>query len=106
MLVKNEDWWDKPQHNLDEIVYTPITNAATRVAALLSGEVDFIRNAPPQDVDRIASTPGMKIMRAPHLRSIFFGMDQQSKTLPGSGVEGNPLADVNSRICAERVGRL
>ena len=97
VLVKNEDWWDKPQHNLDEIVYTPITNAATRVAALLSGEVDFIRNAPPQDVERIASTPGMKIMRAPHLRSIFFGMDQQSKTLPNSGVDGNPLADVRVR---------
>lgn len=97
VFVKNADWWDKPQHNIDEIVYTPISNAATRVAALLSGEVDFIRNAPSQDIDRIESTPGMKVMRAPHLRNIFFGMDQQSPTLAGSGVEGNPLADVRVR---------
>ena len=75
-------WWDKREHNIDEIVYTPITNNATRVAALLSGEVDFIRNVPPQDVAAHRVRPhGMKIMRAPHLRNIFFGMDQQSKAL-------------------------
>src|SRR5690606_34164278 len=54
-------------------------------------------NAPPQDIDRIEATPGMKVMRGPHLRTIFFGMDQQSDTLPGSGVEGNPLKDVRVR---------
>ncbi len=91
VLVANPDWWDEKKHNIDEIVYTPITNNATRVAALLSGEVDFIRNAPPQDLERIEATPGMKVMRGPHLRTIFFGMDQQSDTLAGSGVEGNPL---------------
>jgi peptide/nickel transport system substrate-binding protein len=83
VFAANEKWWDKRQHNIDEIVYTPIANNATRVAALLSGEVDFIRNAPPQDLERIESTPGMKVMRAPHLRNIFFGMDQQSPALPG-----------------------
>ncbi|MFU0507440.1 ABC transporter substrate-binding protein [Pseudaminobacter sp. NGMCC 1.201702] len=97
VFVANESWWDERKHNIDEIVYTPISNAATRVAALLSGEVDFIRNVPSQDIARIDSTPGMKVMRAPHLRNIFFGMDQQSKVLPGSGVEANPLADVRVR---------
>ena len=97
VFVANDKWWDKREHNIDEIVYTPITNNATRVAALLSGEVDFIRNVPPQDVQRIESTEGMKIMRAPHLRNIFFGMDQQSKVLEGSGLDKNPLADVRVR---------
>jgi peptide/nickel transport system substrate-binding protein len=93
----NPDWWDKPEHNITEIIYTPIKNNATRVAALLSGQVDFIRNVPPGDVARVESTPGMRIMRAPHLRNIFFGMDQMSPTLEGSGVDGNPLADVRVR---------
>jgi peptide/nickel transport system substrate-binding protein len=95
VFAANDKWWDKRQHNIDEIVYTPIANNATRVAALLSGEVDFIRNAPPQDLERIESTPGMKVMRAPHLRNIFFGMDQQSPALPG--MDKNPLADVKVR---------
>jgi len=38
----NPNWWNKPEHNLKEIIFTPIGSAATRVAALLSGEVDVI----------------------------------------------------------------
>ena len=97
VLAVNPDWWDERKHNLDEIVYTPIANNATRVAALLSGEVDFIRNAPPQDLARIEGTSGMKVMRGPHLRTIFYGMNQQGDTLKGSGVEGNPLKKVEVR---------
>jgi peptide/nickel transport system substrate-binding protein len=97
VLAANPQWWDKPQHNLDKIVYTPISSDATRVAALLSGEVDFIRNTPLQDVARIEASPGMKVMRAPHLRIIFYGMDMQSETLPGSGVDGNPLRELKVR---------
>lgn len=42
----NKTWWDKPRHNIDKIVFTPITSSATRVAALLSGEIDFTNEAP------------------------------------------------------------
>ena len=54
MFVKNPNWWDKPQHNIDKIEFTPITSAATRVAALLSGEIDFTNVAPLQDLPRLA----------------------------------------------------
>src|SRR6202042_927794 len=33
---RNPNWWDKPRSNIDEVVFTPIPNAATRVAARLS----------------------------------------------------------------------
>ena len=49
----NPDWWSKPEHNLDEIVFTPINSDATRVAALLSGEVDVIEPVPLQDIARV-----------------------------------------------------
>ena len=49
----NPDWWTKPEHNLDEIVFTPINSDATRVAALLSGEVDVIEPVPLQDIARV-----------------------------------------------------
>jgi len=49
VLVRNEGWWDTPVHNLDRIEFTPITSAATRVAALLSGEIDLTNGAPLQD---------------------------------------------------------
>src|SRR3546814_18046393 len=51
ILVRNEDWWGAELNpgNIDEIVYTPISNSATRVAALLSGELDFVLDPPLQD---------------------------------------------------------
>ncbi|MCP3952383.1 MAG: ABC transporter substrate-binding protein [Desulfobacterales bacterium] len=48
------DYWDKKSPgNIDKIVLTPIKENATRIAALLSGDVDFISPVPPQDFPRI-----------------------------------------------------
>ena len=52
VFTRFADYWDKASPgNADEIVLTPIKNDATRVAALLSGDVDFIMPVPPQDYD-------------------------------------------------------
>ena len=60
VLTINEDYWGKGEFPMEvtDIVYTPIQNAATRVAALLSGEVDFIQDVPVQDLSRVASSDG------------------------------------------------
>jgi peptide/nickel transport system substrate-binding protein len=38
----NTDWWDKHPGNVKEVIYTPIKSDPTRVAALLSGDVDML----------------------------------------------------------------
>src|SRR5262249_23837107 len=92
------NWWDKPEHNLTEIVFTRIANDSTRVAALLSGEVDMIYTVPVQDADRIRKTPGIKLLEGPELRTIFLGMDQSRDELLQSSVKGkNPFKDVRVR---------
>jgi peptide/nickel transport system substrate-binding protein len=94
----NPGWWDKPKHNLTEIIYTPIGNDPTRVAALLSGEVDMMEPVPAQDVDRVSKAPGRKVLQAPELRTIFLGMDQFRDELTESDVKGkNPFKDVRVR---------
>jgi len=100
VLVKNNDWWglkDYP-HEVDRIIYTPIANQATRVAALLSGELDFILDPPLQDLKRIKSTPGLHLEQTAQVRTIFLGMNQGVKELLTSNVKGkNPLADQRVR---------
>ena len=96
ILMRNENWWGWKQAggNVDEIVYTPIRNAATRVAALLSGQVDFVLDPPFQDLDRIARHPKLKLVRKAQIRTIFFGLDLGAKELRTSNVKGrNPFAD-------------
>jgi peptide/nickel transport system substrate-binding protein len=83
---------------VDDVVYTPIVSDATRVAALISGEVDLINDPPPQDVPRLAQTPNLKIIEGVENRIIFIGMDQNRDELLYSNVKGrNPFKDKRVR---------
>jgi peptide/nickel transport system substrate-binding protein len=94
----NPNWWGKPEHNLKEIIFTPIGSDATRVAALLSGEVDVIEPVPIQDIQRVNSSGIAKVMSGPELRTIFLGMDEVRDELLFSSVKGkNPFKDVRVR---------
>ena len=100
VLVKNPNWWGNAtaEHNIDKIEYRPIKNAATRVAALLSGEVDFVLDPPLQDLKRIDSSDGLKAVTINQIRTIFFGMDQGIPELRSSDVKGkNPFQDKRVR---------
>ena len=98
VLARNPNWWGKMEGNVTEIVYTPIKAEATRVAALLSGEVDMILDPSPADLPRLRSTQGLKVVDGAENRTIFLGMDQFRDELPGSNVKGkNPLKDVRVR---------
>ncbi len=84
--------------NVDEVIFTKIGNDSTRVAALLSGEIDIMEPVPVQDVARVKSNPNLKIMQGPELRIIFLGMDQKRDELQFSSVKGkNPFKDVRVR---------
>ncbi|MET0528330.1 MAG: ABC transporter substrate-binding protein [Microvirga sp.] len=94
-LVVNEGWWDKPQHNLTRIEFKPIKSDATRVAALLSGEIDMMAPAPLQDLARIG-TAGLKVIEEPSLRVIFLGLNLRPELLATPG-QKNPMLDVRVR---------
>ena len=98
VLARNPNWWGKMDSNVTEIVYTPIKSEATRVAALLSGEVDMVLDPSPADLARLRSATNLKVVDGAENRTIFFGMDQFRDELPGSNVKGkNPLKDLRVR---------
>ncbi|WP_202411649.1 ABC transporter substrate-binding protein [Paracandidimonas lactea] len=77
VFVKNTNWWDTPQHNLDRIEFTPISSPATRVAALLSGEIDFVEDTPIQDLPRLKAASNVRVLERTDLRTIMFGMNRK-----------------------------
>jgi peptide/nickel transport system substrate-binding protein len=84
--------------NVTEVIYTPITNDATRVAALVSGEIDVMEPVPVQDVARVNASANARAMQGPELRTIFLGMDQKRDELLYSSVKGkNPFKDKRVR---------
>ncbi|SEV94235.1 peptide/nickel transport system substrate-binding protein [Aliiroseovarius sediminilitoris] len=72
------DYWDTDSKgNVDKIVLTPIKEDPTRVAALLSGDVDFIAPVPPTDLQRVADAEGVDLITMPGTRIITFQMNQE-----------------------------
>jgi peptide/nickel transport system substrate-binding protein len=96
----NKDWWakDKYKHNVTEVIFTPIKSAQTRVAALLSGQIDFMEPVPVQNIEQIDKNKGTKVLVSPETRVIFLGFDQVRKELKFSSVKGkNPFQDKRVR---------
>ncbi len=97
-LHANPAWWDKMPGNLDRVEFDVIGNAATRVAALLSGDIDMMYTVPPQDTQRLSSSADIKTIETPELRSVFLGFDQSRDELLKSDVKGrNPFKDQRVR---------
>ena len=98
VLRRNPNWWGKFDGNVDEVIYRPIGADGTRIAALLSGEVDVILDPPPQDLARLRNNPAVKVVDGVENRVVFFGFDQFRDELLYSSVKGkNPFKDKRVR---------
>jgi len=98
VFTRNGSYWGKIEGNAAEVIFTPIGNDATRVAALLSGEVDVMEPVPVQDIERVNSGANTRAITGPELRTIFLGMDQKRDELLYSNVKGkNPFKDKRVR---------
>jgi peptide/nickel transport system substrate-binding protein len=102
VLKRNPNWWGvadkKFEGNVTEVIYTPIRSDATRMSALLSGELDFVLDPAIQNLEQFKRNPKLKVVQGPENRVIFFGMDQGRDELLYASVKGkNPLKDKRVR---------
>lgn len=101
VFIENPDWWNKANKvgNVTEAVYTPIKSAATRMAALLSGEIDLVLDPATQDVVRLKRNQDLKVEEGPELRVLMISLDQMRDESPYILVDGkkstkNPFKDI------------
>jgi peptide/nickel transport system substrate-binding protein len=98
VFTQHKGWWGKLDGNVSDVVYNPVKSDATRVSALLAGDVDLVTDLPVQDVERLRKEPKLKILDGHEVRTIFIGIDQHSEELKYSSVKGkNPFKDVRVR---------
>lgn len=91
---RNPNYWG-PKPAWDRVIYRPITSAAARVAALLSGDVDIIEDPPTDDLARLRKDPNLHIQATPSVRVVYIALNQSKevpKGMSGTG-EKNPFAD-------------
>jgi peptide/nickel transport system substrate-binding protein len=92
-------WWDDLESNITEAVFTPIGEASTGMAALLSGEIDFIAPIPLQDVPRLKETDGFAVHEGVEARVLMLGFSHDSDALKYSAetTDKNPFHDPRVR---------
>ena len=102
VLVPHTDWWDTLESNITEAVFTPIGQSATGMAALLSGEIDFISPIPLQDVPRMKEREGFTVHEGVEARVLMFGFAHQADALKFSDEtsDANPFKDQRVRQAA------
>ena len=104
VLTRNDAWWGwktaaaDPRANLTEAIFTVIQSDATRLAALATGEVDFVLDPPFQDVARLKRDKRIKLAEVSDIGTQYLGFDQARAALEGSDVrDRNPFKDVRVR---------
>jgi peptide/nickel transport system substrate-binding protein len=115
-LKRFTDYWDKASPgNVDDIVFTPIKEPATRVAALLAGDVDFIAPVPPTDLARLKAAPCCTLITMPSTRVLTFELnqdrvpafkDKRVRQAMVYAVNGTGIADKIMRGLATAAGEL
>ena len=70
--------------------------SATRTAALLTGDIDFLQDVAPQDIEKLGDVPSLRLVKGPENRVMFLGFDQLRDDLVGLAKQsadrgGNPF---------------
>ena len=81
VLTQNPAYWG-PKGNVTEAQYLVVTSAATRLAGLVSGELDFVIDPALQDVDRLERTSGVKLVKTASRGTQFIGFDHFRDKFP------------------------
>lgn len=99
VLVRNPAYWSTFDGQVDQVVYLPINSGPTRIAALLSGELDIVQDPPPQDIERLRGEKGIKVVEGVEWRVLHLGFDQFREELQYASVKArNPFKDKRVRL--------
>jgi len=95
---RNDNYWGaKPYWKT--VILRPLSNNTTRVAALLSGDVDLIEDPPTTDLAKLKNDPKITLARTVSNRVIYIALDQHGD--PPIGIPDtngkNPLMDKRVR---------
>jgi len=86
-LTANENYWGKAP-SIKNVEITPITEPSTRLAAIVTGQVDILQDVPVELFETAKSNPDIELITRPARRAIYLGLGNK----PGS-----PTSDIRVR---------
>jgi len=101
-LARNDGYWG-PKPAWDRVTFRLLTNDASRLAALLAGDVHLIEVVPPQDFAKVKANKDLNVFTISSNRMIFFHLDSGRDRTPfvfdkaGKPLDRNPFKDARVR---------
>jgi peptide/nickel transport system substrate-binding protein len=91
-VVRNDDYFGK-KAEWQKVTFRIITQDASRIAALLAGEVDLIEQVPPADAAKLRTNPQIAVHQGPSFRAYFtYAFIGPESTPWATDKQGKPLA--------------
>ena len=103
VLARNETWWRRDHPAWDSVTIRYIKSPASRLAALLAGDVALIDKLSVQDIGRVKQDPHFAVASGISDDIVGFVFDMQARSSPGITDAGgkplpvNPLLDKRVR---------
>lgn len=103
-FTRFNEYWDKSSKgNVSKLTLVPIKEDATRVAALLSGDIDLIHPVAPNDHKRIKQSKGIELVTLPGTRLISFQLNQQNEALQNPKVRQAIVHAINNQGIVKKI---
>ncbi|MEJ8476573.1 ABC transporter substrate-binding protein [Roseibium algae] len=80
-LEPNQDYWGETTAQFDSVTFRVIPETASRIAALMAGEVDLISSVPASEIARINESGSAKAGAVDSTRSIFIKYNTEKAPL-------------------------
>ncbi|GAA2607152.1 ABC transporter substrate-binding protein [Paractinoplanes durhamensis] len=101
-LVRNTDYWGQRPH-LDKVIFKPIGDDQSRVAALRSGAVDLISRVPPDSVASLEKA-GYAVPENKNVpQIIYYNFNYTNKYLQNKKVRQAIIQAVDRKTLAEKI---
>lgn len=91
VLEAFEDYWEEGLPNVAEVIFRPIPEESTRIAAVQTGEIHIANRLPAEEAQRLLGAENVKIVRYPTDRVYYIAFNNLT-----TGV-GTPIEDVRVR---------
>ncbi|MGD9145568.1 MAG: ABC transporter substrate-binding protein [Anaerolineae bacterium] len=74
-LEANPDYWDEGMPNVQNLVFRPIPESSTRVAAVQTGEIDVVQRLTSEEAQSLLGAPDVKVIRYPVARIYYIAFN-------------------------------
>ena len=77
-LAANENYWDEGKPHLAELIFRPIPESSTRLAAIQTGEVDIVNRLSADEAQSLLSAENVEVVRYPADRVYYIAFNNLS----------------------------